>query len=305
MITLAILALVMMPTTVTAQTEEFKIIGTRLTSFEAGFFVDTTANWFEVMMIVTLDEMIIDQVAWVGGNPLNMLYEFYFTPFGLEFGSSHKLTIEYINATAWFEDIDTTGRTVDVPFIVPYPSVVDTPEVAYPEPTEPEWEPYATYEEVTSNFLIASATIVLLIMGWCCLAPVVKPKKTRRWKSKHKWKTYKKESKSVKDAINTVTMAELNDDKVYENPVYKSEAEAIADHMAKEFAMKVEVIQALYNDTYEGPPPDAKVLPDLSSDEDGWDWRTCPYCGEWNKGKATRCINCDGRLGRPLEADKT
>ena len=42
------------------------------------------------------------------------------------------------------------------------------------------------------------------------------------------------------------------------------------------------------------------VLPVYSSLEDDAEWRVCQYCGEWTSGVKRRCINCGGRLGRPL-----
>ena len=143
----------------------------------------------------------------------------------------------------------------------------------------------------------AAGFVALFMILAVLFGPNSGSKRRRQIARKKRWNVYKTK-KSVKDQINTEVIAELNDDAPYQQP---TEAQIIEEALQKEFEGKVKIIEAIYNDNpYYGPPPDAVVLPDLSDDSDDEDWRACPYCGEWNKGRATRCLNCDGRLGRPL-----
>lgn len=41
---------------------------------------------------------------------------------------------------------------------------------------------------------------------------------------------------------------------------------------------------------------------DLPDDKD---WRSCPFCEEWNDSQTKRCTHCDGRLGKPLRRDSS
>ena len=152
------------------------------------------------------------------------------------------------------------------------------------------------YDPIEYNYDILAQTFgVILFMAWavCIIGGLLKPTKKRR-----KVNRFTHPSKSVKDTINTETLATLD---CYGNPAKPSEAQIMEDHLQKQMEQQIEAIHAAYNDIPQlVPRPEAIMLPDLSNEEDGYDWRTCPYCGEWNNGKATRCNHCDGKLGRPL-----
>ena len=183
------------------------------------------------------------------------------------------------------------------------------PSMTYAQ-TEPIQFEEINKPNIDSNILIQMFGAVLFI-GWsaCLICGFLKPSKRRRKTYKPAWKP-----KSVKDPIETESVLELaKGQKLIKGAYYwkplddeprnqkASPAEVLAYQMQTEMKQQIALIEAQYTDFELGlPQPEAIMLPDLSNEEDGYDWRTCPYCGEWNSGKATRCVNCDGRLGRPL-----
>ena len=284
---LTVVSILMMPSVVSAQTEPCNVLylghSWDMANNQLLIAVEVQ-NAYSVSVDVIIDGIMIEYhtIIFDGGTHLWEITTYIADP--------------HIEQTAFEIDLivlafNTMGHVVFDDRLSFNVIIMQQMEIVNPEPLpdikhNPEWQPNEiNYDILTQAF----ATVLIIGWGGCIIGGLLTPKKRKRKANNESWRF-----PSVKDSIDTEVIAKLVDNQI-------SEAQLLTNKMTEEFAKEVAELEERYKEKMLSiPQDDAPQLPDLSNEEDGYDWRTCPYCGEWNSGKSIRCNYCDGKLGRPL-----
>lgn len=276
-----VLMVLSLPLGAAAQSQAFVVAYADVAFFETGLQVSFTANWFDVLMTCTVEEYIVGIYQYYGDNYTHIYQELYFWEMPVDYGESYEMILGFINGTRMHYDPDFSFEepdcTLSLMFTVPHPSLVEAevlpPEEIMPDPyLDDEVEPYSwVFDDEGGS---ARLGLIVLIAGFGSLFWVLMGEDNRRRRS-----------------------AGVRRRRVASELASAGQVDTVVTHTydygdaGSEVAVEVELPTVLEV---------TGVLPGYSSLDDDADWRICPYCGEWTSGVSRRCINCGGRLGRPI-----
>lgn len=285
-ILLIMLVIMSIPISVDAQTTEFQVTNSSIVHNADGFDIALTVNWYHVAVVLKINGEFYSKDWTDGPNNTYLFFWFKYDHLGVDAGEIGELTIELSNVTRVYVENDYAlehpERVLTFAFSVPFPepenhNVYEPPHDydASPDIKLLEPNPFDFVVDFISYFqwsiLMFVFAIFLVILG-IALGPA--PEKQKKTKTVLAWKQY--DVVEVTDAVKSLCDWDGEDEQY------------IADRLAE------------LENKYAKPQTEPKQLPVFSDEDDDSDWRVCPYCGEWNHGETTRCVNCDGRLGRPL-----
>ena len=305
-ILLIALVLMSIPISVNAQTTEFQVTNSSIVHDADGFDIALTVNWHSVAVVLRINGDFYSE-DWTDGPDNTYLFLWFkYDHLGVDAGEMGELTIELSNATRVYEEYDYALEhpecVLTFAFSVPFPELVfvNEPLPPYDEiyelPHDYDNSPDFGIEPIPFDFIdgfISSNQWPILMLGFGCflillgfaLGPEEKKQKTNN--NAFKIRHYKESLRRVYPD----TIAERGKAVDWDG----IDGEGYSGTFVGIKMSKVDM-----PNVYPYPEEETIELPDLSNPDDDVDWRICPWCGTWTHGEKTRCIYCDGRLGRPL-----